>query len=93
MKRLEVENWLVRHGYSRDKYGYWKNPNKPGYRFKLSRVMLTRQYHQKFEGGGSVWQKITSGYIKDLKLNKKDQISGLRYNLPAVNSTINSARK
>lgn len=76
MNQQQVIDWLKRHDYEQDKWGYWIKKSQPDYRFKLTNVALAYQKHIDV-GDHKEWQRLYSAYLKNLLLTEKDKLVGL----------------
>jgi hypothetical protein len=74
----EFEQWVLRHGYKKDKFGHWQKTTEIGaeYRWKLSRVMARHEIKVKHIDGSNEWVRISSGYLKNLEIRPDDKIKG-----------------
>lgn len=74
MTRQELEQWTVRHGYVKDRYGHYQRQteNRSVRRIKLSRVSVRLEVKS-----GHGWVRLRSGYYKNISLNDNDQLCGL----------------
>ncbi len=73
-----LEQWLVKHGFTRDKFGhYQKEINGHIYRYKLSSI-AARYEKQAHIVDHNEWLRILSGYYKDLSITADDKLAGLK---------------
>jgi hypothetical protein len=85
MTKEELIKWLESKGYIKDTYGNYRKQNDfnySNYRFKLNSISVRYEkqislptYNGKSE---HEWLRIRSGYYKDLSINDKNQLSGMR---------------
>ena len=74
----EFEQWAIRHGYTKDRFGHWQKTSERGseYRWKLSKVMARHEIKVKHTDGSNEWVRISSGYLKNLEIRSDDKIRG-----------------
>ena len=78
MTQSQLINWLKAHNYSADKYGhYQKEINGKTYRYKLSKIAVRYELRADICGHNE-WIRIASAYLKDLSVNDKGQLVGLK---------------
>lgn len=77
--REDLIKWALEHGYTQDKFGhYQKTKNDITVRLKLSKIAV--RYEKKAHiVDHNEWIRIQSGYYKDLSINDKGQLSGLKF--------------
>ena len=78
LTRDELIKWAIEHGYKEDKFGhYQKTKNDVTIRLKLSKIAV--RYEKKAHiVDHNEWLRLQSGYFKDLHINDKGQLVGLK---------------
>jgi len=80
-KIAEIQTWLILKGYAKDRFGHYikDTTDRAGqpikYRFKFQDTSIRREVWSKEI---SEWVRLNSGFYKDLSINDKDQLAGLR---------------
>lgn len=90
MKREDLEAWLVRHGYERDRFGHYhktfldiitKATGGRGdrhYRYKLSSTSARHEIQVSYNDGTKYWVRLHLGYYKHLELTPDDKLKGMK---------------
>jgi hypothetical protein len=81
MELIDLRIWLISKGYKQDTYGhYQKQKDGKTYRYKIQNISVRYEtkVHHEYDNTNS-WIRIASGYFKDLKLNDKNQLCGMKY--------------
>jgi hypothetical protein len=79
MTKQELITWLESKGYTKDSYGHYQKttPDGRAYRYKIQ-ASSARYERQATILGKHEWIRIVSGYYKDLSINDKGQLSGMK---------------
>lgn len=80
MDKAALEQWLIRHGYTKDKFGHYQKQFTNGdvIRMKLSNTSVRRERKAKIIDHNE-WIRLSSSYYKNLSLTPDDKLSGLKY--------------
>ena len=86
MKREEFIQWLHKKGYKDERgWGRYRKESNNGrvYAFKVSKIAARYEAQvvypkSKYSPRSVSWIRLASGYFKDLSINEKDQISGMK---------------
>jgi len=84
MQKAELENFLTRKGWTKDRFGhYQKEVNGRKVRFKLqaNSARYERQIHipaDRYSPARNEWIRVSSGYYKDLTITAEDKLAGLK---------------
>lgn len=79
MTNQELITWLESKGYTKDTYGhYQKTIIEQSYRFKLQDISVRKEVQLANSDGSHRWIRLLSGYYKDLSINDKGQLSGMK---------------
>ena len=77
MTREELYRWAERHGFAKDRYGYYvKGEGEGAVRLVIRAALRWETRHNIC--GKNEWIRIRSAYVKSLSLNDKDQLCGLK---------------
>ncbi len=92
LSKQQLKEWALRHGYSEDKYGNMvktmpsaiSGHEPKEYRLKFQDTSLRREVKvkhsaTKYSPASSEWVRLTSGYYKDLSIDKKDKLAGMKW--------------
>ena len=76
----QLEQWTVGKGYVKDKWGHFQKVHEgKAYRLKVSNIAVRQEVKVGYDGGGSDWVRIRSGYFKDLSITPDGRLAGLRF--------------
>jgi hypothetical protein len=79
MTKDELKTWLISRGYTEDKFGhYQKDVGEQTYRYKIQDISVRREVQCANSDGSHYWIRLSSGYLKHLSINDKNQIAGLK---------------
>lgn len=86
MTRPDLEEWLARRGYVRDRWGHWqrtatvpvRGSDETRYRFRLSRTHARREVRATHADGSHAWVRLASAPYSALSLDADDRLLGLR---------------
>lgn len=84
MTKEQLEQWAERHGFQKDKWGYYqKSADGKEYRLKLSSIAVRYEvkiHHDgdKYSPPSNEWVRLQSGYFKDLTITPDDKLAGLK---------------
>jgi hypothetical protein len=83
MTKQELINWLISKGYTKDNYGHYqvtRNGEKIRVKIQATSARYEKQINLPTYDGKSEheWLRIRSGYYKDLSINDKGQLSGMK---------------
>lgn len=83
MTKQELINWLESKGYHKDNYGhYQKTFEATKFRMKLQDISARYEKQITLTGYNGKpkheWIRIRSAYYKDLSINDKGQLSGMK---------------
>lgn len=73
MKKEELEAFLTRKGFKKDRYGNYKKPDDPDKRWKMQATSV--RFETKLSHG---WQKIYGDYYKNLEITKENKIRKIK---------------
>jgi hypothetical protein len=80
MTKDELIQWLISKGYHVDKFGHYQKVSEQtgkNYRYKIQDISVRYEVQSKICGKNE-WCRIMSGYFKDLSINDKGQLCGLK---------------
>jgi hypothetical protein len=79
MTKDDLIKWLLSKGYHVDKFGHYQKTKDNGvkYRYKIQNISVRYESQAKI-GDKNEWLRIASNYLKNLSINDKDQICGLK---------------
>jgi hypothetical protein len=78
MTKDDLIKWAIEHSYKLDNFGhYQKTVNDITTRLKLSNIAVRYERKAKIVDHNE-WIRLLSGYYKNLSINDKGQISGLK---------------
>lgn len=83
MTKQEFITWAKSRGWTEDKYGHLQKRIGFGtisnlIRFKLSSTAIRYEKQITMSDGKHEWLRLYSGYYKDLRINSKNQLVGLK---------------
>ena len=79
MKREELEEWAIRHSFTKDKFGHYQKTSLHNEHIRLKLGKTSVRYERKIRvTDHNEWQRIVSGYYKNLSLTENDRLSGLK---------------
>jgi hypothetical protein len=83
LTKTELTQWLLTKNYKPDKFGHYQktleiNGQSKTYRYKIQDISTRYEVKIKYSDGHSDWLRLASGYYKDLSINDKQQICGLK---------------
>jgi hypothetical protein len=78
LTRDDIIKWAIEHGYTSDKFGHYQRTAKDRtIRLKLSNIAM-RYEVKSYIVDHNEWIRLQSGYYKDLNINSKGQLAGLK---------------
>lgn len=92
MTKDELIQWLISKGYKKDTYGHYQkevelNGKSEKIRYKIQgysvryerQILVEDNYdHPGFGRVAHDWIRLASGYFKDLSINDKNQLCGMK---------------
>ena len=80
MTKEELIKWLISKGYKEDNYGHYQKIGFAGnkIRYKIQATSTRYERQVTFSDGKHEWVRILSAYYKDLSINEKGLLSGLK---------------
>jgi hypothetical protein len=79
MTKDELKTWLISRGYTEDTFGHFKNTiGEQTYRYKIQDISVRREVQYANSDGSHYWARLSTGYLKNLSINDKNQIVGLK---------------
>lgn len=85
MTKQELEQWLISKGYVKDTYGHYQKIRNDGEKIRVKLSSISARYEKQITLTGyngkpmHEWIRIRSAYYKDLSINDKGQLSGMKF--------------
>jgi hypothetical protein len=83
MTKQELITWLESKGYTKDTYGHYQKTKENGTKIRVKIQATSCRYEEQITLVSSgkpehEWLRLGSGYYKDLFINDKGQLSGMK---------------
>ena len=79
LSKPHFKEWAKERGWQEDQWGHFqKTVGDRDYRFKVSSTHIRYETKVRYSEGGSDWVRIRGGYFKDLSIDEKGKLIGLK---------------
>lgn len=80
MKREELDQWAIRHGYAKDRFGHFVK-ERDGEKLRLKITQCSARIERQIEiCGKNEWVRRASAYLRDMSITPDDKLAGMSRN-------------
>lgn len=77
MTRDDLEVWLKKRGYEKDRWGHYQKTRADGTKIRMRLSKIAVRHEVKSPGFGQ-WVRTRSGYFKNLSLSDEGKLQGMK---------------